>query len=72
MFYEQSIDVLTSLLTSAGDSLRADCHLYYVASEETGVLGIIDATECTPTYGSGVDLFVSLQLAMKSSKNICF
>ena len=54
IFYGKNSSKLSSLLLCAGDSLKSEGHLYYVASGETGVLGIIDATECTPTYGSGV------------------
>ncbi|KAI6651985.1 Glucokinase regulatory protein-like [Oopsacas minuta] len=47
-----------SLIQSCGDSLikktpnKEDGHIYYVANGTFGVLGLIDASECPPTFGT--------------------
>lgn len=42
-----------SIISLAGESLKAGGHIYYVSEQDTfGILGMIDASECPPTYGA--------------------
>ena len=34
------------------DSLKEGGHLYYVGAGSLGIMGLIDASECPPTYGA--------------------
>ncbi len=52
--YEQLADV-AELVALGGEALRAGGHIYYVGSGSVGVLGIIDAAECPPTFGAGFE-----------------
>lgn len=36
----------------AGESLRKNGHIYYIGSNIAGVIALIDASECPPTYGA--------------------
>ena len=46
---------LAKLIDHFGKSLKLDASVRYLAEEEFGVLGLIDASECPPTYGSRFD-----------------
>ncbi len=41
-------------------AFRAGGHLYYVGAGTSGRLGVLDATECPPTYGSAPDMVVGI------------
>ncbi len=41
-------------------AFRAGGHLYYVGAGTSGRLGVLDATECPPTYGSSPDMVVGI------------
>jgi len=44
-------------------SLKSNGHIYYVSDEKVGILGLIDASECPPTYGCRkINYFVYLFL----------
>lgn len=45
---------MSNVVSAAGNSLISNGHIYQVGSGEIAVLGIIDATECPPTYGSSM------------------
>ena len=45
-------DSIAQLMSAAGESLRAGGHIYYVGSGTLGLLGLIDASECPPTFGA--------------------
>uniref|UniRef100_A0A3B4E9U8 SIS domain-containing protein n=1 Tax=Pygocentrus nattereri TaxID=42514 RepID=A0A3B4E9U8_PYGNA len=47
------IDKLAALLQKAGVSLQEKGHVYYLGWQTLGIIGIIDASECIPTYGAG-------------------
>ena len=32
-------------------SLKSNGHIYYLSDGKAGILGLIDASECVPTYG---------------------
>lgn len=56
---------MSSLINICGSSLNNEGHIYYLASGITGVLGIIDASECVPTYGSGEILRIFIRSFIK-------
>ncbi|XP_030635264.1 glucokinase regulatory protein [Chanos chanos] len=41
------------LVEKAGLSLKGKGHVYYVGWKTLGIIGIIDASECVPTFGAG-------------------
>ncbi len=43
---------MASLIERGGDALRHGGHIYYVGAAEPGILGIVDASECPPTFGA--------------------
>jgi N-acetylmuramic acid 6-phosphate (MurNAc-6-P) etherase len=49
--YEQLADI-APLMQLGGHALRRGRHIYYVGSGAPGVLGIVDASECPPTFGA--------------------
>ncbi|XP_063967965.1 glucokinase regulatory protein-like [Lytechinus pictus] len=53
--YQYSKDQLSKLLEQAGKTLLASGHVYYLGWDTWGVLGMIDASECPPTFGSDFD-----------------
>lgn len=55
-FYRQA-DPLSELVRLGGETLRsrdkeAYGHLYYLGEETAGMLGLVDASECPPTFGA--------------------
>ena len=40
------------IVRAGGDTLLADGHIYYIGEPPFGVLGLIDASECPPTFGA--------------------
>ncbi|KAL5015770.1 hypothetical protein ScPMuIL_005359 [Solemya velum] len=48
-------DALAELVTTAGESLKNRGHIYYIAWDTLGLVSIIDASECPPTYGASLD-----------------
>ncbi|KPP67976.1 hypothetical protein Z043_113377, partial [Scleropages formosus] len=57
--YSQS-EMIASLVQQAGDSLRKEGHVYYVGWSTLGIMGIIDASECIPTFGAELDTVIFL------------
>lgn len=49
--YLQS-DHLAAFIEAGGRALKAGRHIYYLGSGNAGILGLIDASECPPTYGA--------------------
>lgn len=45
-------DAIARLVDLGGQSLRKEGHLYYLGAESQGILGLIDASECPPTFGA--------------------
>ena len=48
----QELPDLANLVTLGGQTLRRGGHVYYVGSGAPGILGIVDASECPPTFGA--------------------
>lgn len=46
---------IAQVVALAGNALRNKRHLYYLGSAPLGILGIIDASECPPTFGAEFD-----------------
>ncbi|XP_033123657.1 glucokinase regulatory protein-like isoform X2 [Anneissia japonica] len=46
---------IAAVVTMAGESLNAEGHVYYIGAGISGILGLIDASECPPTYSSEFD-----------------
>ena len=49
------IDNLSSTIEIAGNSLCSGGHIYYLGCDGFGLMGMIDASECLPTYGASLD-----------------
>ncbi len=49
--YEE-INTIAKLVESAGKSLRAKTHIYYLGKTPEGIIGTVDASECPPTFGA--------------------
>lgn len=48
-----NIDGLAGLIRMAGTALRSGGRIHYIGRGAAGILGIIDASECPPTFGAG-------------------
>ncbi|KAG9268720.1 glucokinase regulatory protein [Astyanax mexicanus] len=46
---------LAALVQKAGVSLRGKGHVYYLGWQTLGIIGIIDASECIPTFGAAFE-----------------
>ncbi|MCJ8736753.1 hypothetical protein PDJAM_G00016030 [Pangasius djambal] len=46
---------LAALVQKAAISLRTKGHVYYLGWQTLGIIGIIDASECIPTFGAGFE-----------------
>jgi N-acetylmuramic acid 6-phosphate etherase len=57
---EKSITEIEQLVTAIVDKMLAGGRLFYIGAGTSGRLGIIDASECPPTYGVPEDLVVAL------------
>lgn len=44
---------ISRLAAMGGCALRSGGHIYYLGAVPAGILGIIDASECPPTFGAG-------------------
>uniref|UniRef100_A0A4W3I2P2 Glucokinase regulatory protein n=1 Tax=Callorhinchus milii TaxID=7868 RepID=A0A4W3I2P2_CALMI len=49
--YSHSTKIAT-LVKHAGASLQKNSHIYYIGWKSLGIIGIIDASECVPTFGA--------------------
>ncbi|XP_023694987.1 glucokinase regulatory protein isoform X2 [Paramormyrops kingsleyae] len=52
--YSQS-DKIAFLVQQVGESLQQSGHVYYVGWSSLGVMGVIDASECIPTFGADIE-----------------
>lgn len=43
---------IAPVVESAGESLRRGGHIYYIGDGTFGILGLVDASECPPTFGA--------------------
>lgn len=61
------LDAIAALVVAGGDALRAHGHIYYLGAAgsdpagpfgltaDAGILGLVDASECPPTYGASFE-----------------
>ncbi|XP_038655879.1 glucokinase regulatory protein isoform X2 [Scyliorhinus canicula] len=45
-------ETIAAVVKQAGASLQQNGHIYYIGWKSLGVMGIIDASECVPTFGA--------------------
>jgi N-acetylmuramic acid 6-phosphate etherase len=57
---EKSIPQITKLVEAASDKMLSGGRLFYVGAGTSGRLGIVDASECPPTYGVPYGLVIGL------------
>lgn len=53
---EQALPQIEKLVTAVADKMLAGGKLFYIGAGTSGRLGILDASECPPTYGVAYDL----------------
>jgi len=57
---EQALPQIENVVTKAIEQLKKGGRLFYMGAGTSGRLGILDASECPPTYGVSPDLVVGL------------
>lgn len=57
---EQSIPQIEKLVDAISDQLMAGGRLFYIGAGTSGRLGILDASECPPTFGVSPDLVIGI------------
>jgi len=57
---EKSLPQIEALVTQVVDKLKKGGRLFYIGAGTSGRLGILDASECPPTFGVEDDLVVGL------------
>src|SRR5215510_10692367 len=53
---EKALPQIEQLITAISDKMIAGGKLFYVGAGTSGRLGVLDASECPPTYGVPADL----------------
>ncbi|XP_070556809.1 glucokinase regulatory protein-like [Ptychodera flava] len=51
----QYTNQMAELVQWAANSLNDNGHIYYIGVDSLGIMGIIDASECPPTYGASLE-----------------
>ncbi|XP_061191242.1 glucokinase regulatory protein-like [Saccostrea echinata] len=54
IYTKENIRNIAQIVELAGNSLRSNGSIYYVGEDTLGIMGMIDASECPPTYGSSL------------------
>ncbi len=57
---EKAIPQIEKLVTAITNQLLAGGRLFYIGAGTSGRLGVVDASECPPTYGIPYDLVIAL------------
>lgn len=57
---EKAIPQITALVEIIAEKMKAGGRLFYIGAGTSGRLGILDASECPPTYGVPFDLVIGL------------
>lgn len=57
---EKAIPQIDELVQAAADKMLMGGRLFYIGAGTSGRLGVVDASECPPTYGVPVDLVVGI------------
>lgn len=53
---KKELDHIAQAVDMIYESLRAGGHMYYLGAGTSGRLGVLDASECVPTYGTPPDM----------------
>ena len=56
----KSIPQITALVEAAADRMLAGGRLFYIGAGTSGRLGVVDASECPPTFGVSPDLVIGV------------
>lgn len=57
---EQALPQIERLVTITAEKMKAGGRLFYIGAGTSGRLGIVDASECPPTFGVPFDLVVGI------------
>src|ERR1035437_1613183 len=57
---EKALPQIEKLATAIADNMKLDGRLFYIGAGTSGRLGILDASECPPTYGVPFDMVVGI------------
>src|SRR4026208_96638 len=57
---EKALPQIEKLITAISDRMLAGGRLFYIGAGTSGRLGILDASECPPTYGVPTDLVTGI------------
>lgn len=57
---EKALDAVAKGIDILGDALKAGGHIYYCGAGTSGRLGVLDASECPPTFGVSPETVVGL------------
>ncbi len=57
---EKVIPQIDALVTAIADKMMAGGRLFYIGAGTSGRLGILDASECPPTFGVSPDLIIGI------------
>jgi N-acetylmuramic acid 6-phosphate etherase len=57
---EACVPQIEAFVTAAAEKMKAGGRLFYMGAGTSGRLGVLDASECPPTYGVSPDLVVGL------------
>ena len=66
---QQALPAIETAIQTISHSLKKDGRLFYIGAGTSGRLGVLDAAECVPTFGTDPEM---VQRILKSSgKRIC-
>lgn len=54
-YHPKYYDKMNRFIKICGDGIKQDGHIYYLGFDTAGLLAIIDASECVPTFGANFD-----------------
>ena len=57
---EQALPQIAEAIETMANALKANGHIYYCGAGTSGRLGVLDASECLPTYGVSEETIVGL------------
>lgn len=57
---EKQLDTITALVDDVVVAFRKDARLFYIGAGTSGRLGVLDASECPPTFGVSPDMVVGI------------
>src|SRR5476651_1647879 len=57
---EKALSQIEKLATEVTEKMKAGGRLFYIGAGTSGRLGIVDASECPPTFGVSYDMVIGL------------